>query len=54
MKKQLLFCFALISENENVNGSVIGGSSLASSKYVNSTNKSTNSKIKGLANKNTE
>ena len=48
-----IFCFAIISENENVNGSVIGGSSLASSKYVNSTNKSTNSKIKGLA-KNTE
>jgi hypothetical protein len=50
-----IFCFAIINENENGNGSIIGGSSIASSsKNMNQTNKSTNSKIKALANKKAE
>ena len=49
-----IFCFAIINENENGNGSIIGGSSLASSKNANLTNKSSNSKIKTLTNKKAE
>ena len=49
-----IFCFAIINENENGNGSIIGGSSLSSSKNANLTNKSSNSKIKTLANKKAE
>ena len=41
-----IFCFAIINENENGNGSIIGGSSLASNKNVSNAGKSSKAQSK--------